>query len=194
MEERKKTMPTVVDHLQSGLSSCYLEYQDASRLLIQRLSELGGNSVTTERPADENTEGFKNPVGLQLAPKVCREELKKTQEELISIKADYRVLQCSLETLNQNHEQTLLQLKTLQGDVEQLESDYDTLLQSHKRNGVKTKTYVSTAVQVDLLQSGLSSCYLEYRDASRLLIQRLSELGGNSVTTERPADENTGRP
>ena len=54
----------------------------------------------------------KDPVQLQLALKVCREDLTKAQEELTRIKAEYWdvVPQSSWDTLTLTHKQTLLQV------------------------------------------------------------------------------------
>lgn len=58
------------------------------------------------------TEDSKDTVELQLALKMCRKDLKKTQEELTGIKADYWdvVPRCNWETLEHNHERSLQQV------------------------------------------------------------------------------------
>lgn len=54
----------------------------------------------------------KDPVALQLALKVCREDLAKVQEELNRMKAEYWdvVPRCNWEALEQTHTETLLQV------------------------------------------------------------------------------------
>lgn len=57
-------------------------------------------------------EEAKDPVELQLALRVCREDLTKAQEELNRMKAEYWdvVPQRNWDTLEQTHKQTLLQV------------------------------------------------------------------------------------
>lgn len=151
MREKEKTMQSVVDHLQSELFSQYLQYReerDARKLLIWQLNDMTANTAKEENPADKSTDR-KDPVELQLALKVCREDLRKAQEELNRMKAEYWgvVSQCDWDTLKQKHQQTQLQLKTLQDDFDQLKSEHDTLLELHKRGSLHAKTHVSTSVQ-----------------------------------------------
>ncbi|XP_041853039.1 translin-associated factor X-interacting protein 1 isoform X2 [Melanotaenia boesemani] len=151
MKEKEKAMQTVVDHLQSELANQYLQYRkecDARKLLIWQLNDLLKDSETREHPADENTEYSKDSVELQLALKVCREDLTKTQEQLNKLKAEYWdvVPRRNWDILEQNHKQTLLQLKMLQGDFDLMKSEYHTLLEIYKKGSMETKTYVSTSV------------------------------------------------
>ncbi|XP_045892534.1 translin-associated factor X-interacting protein 1 isoform X2 [Micropterus dolomieu] len=153
MTEKEKAMQAVVERLQSELSNQYLQYReehDARKLLIWQLSDLTRGSLKEEHPADGNTEA-KDPVELQLALRVCREDLTKAQEELNRMKAEYWdvVPQRNWDTLEQTHKQTLLQLKTLQGDFDQLKSEYDTLLELHKKGSMQIKTHELITVQMD---------------------------------------------
>ncbi|XP_055365900.1 translin-associated factor X-interacting protein 1 isoform X3 [Betta splendens] len=134
MREKEKTMQAVIKHLQSELSKQYLQYReecDARKLLIWQLSDQTRSSVKQEHAAygDED----KDPVELQLALKMCRQDLTKVQEELNRMKAEYWdvVPRRNWDILEQNHKQTLLQLKTLQGQFDQVKSEYDTLLEIH---------------------------------------------------------------
>ncbi|XP_034541673.1 translin-associated factor X-interacting protein 1 isoform X2 [Notolabrus celidotus] len=137
--EEKKDMQEVVDHLQAEVAHQYLQYReerDARKLLIWQLNDLTRGSVKEQNPADRSTSGTaesEDPVELQLALKVCRGDLTKTQKELLKLKAEYWdvVPRCNWDTLTHTHTQTLLQLKTLQGDFDQLNSEYDTLLDLH---------------------------------------------------------------
>ncbi|XP_071313947.1 translin-associated factor X-interacting protein 1 isoform X2 [Trachinotus anak] len=152
MGEKEKAMQAVVEQLQYELSNQYLQYReerDARKLLIWQLSDLTRASVKGEQPADENTEA-KDPVELQLALRVCREDLTKAQEELNRMKAEYWdvVPRRNWDSLEQTHKQTLLQLKTLQADFDQLKSEYDTLLELHKRDRIQPETHDSTTVQM----------------------------------------------
>ncbi|XP_028264106.1 translin-associated factor X-interacting protein 1 isoform X2 [Parambassis ranga] len=152
MREREKTMQAVVDHLQSELSKQYLqsrEERDARKLLIWQLNDLTRGSVK-EHPADEVADS-KDLVELQLALRVCREDLTKTQEELTSMKAEYWdvVPRRDWDALEQTYQHTHQHIKTLQGDFEQLKSEYATLLELHKKDIVQAKTQVSTAVQTN---------------------------------------------
>ncbi|XP_045892536.1 translin-associated factor X-interacting protein 1 isoform X4 [Micropterus dolomieu] len=154
MTEKEKAMQAVVERLQSELSNQYLQYReehDARKLLIWQLSDLTRGSLKEEHPADGNTEEAKDPVELQLALRVCREDLTKAQEELNRMKAEYWdvVPQRNWDTLEQTHKQTLLQLKTLQGDFDQLKSEYDTLLELHKKGSMQIKTHELITVQMD---------------------------------------------
>lgn len=151
MRKREKTVQAVVDHLQSELSDQYLQYRkerDARRLLIWQLNDMTKSTVKEERSADKN---WKDPVELQLALKVCREDLRNAQEELNRMNAEYWgvVPQCDWDALEQEHQRTELQLKTLQDDFDQLKSEHDTLLELHKRGSMQAKTHVSTSVQTD---------------------------------------------
>ncbi|XP_051239228.1 translin-associated factor X-interacting protein 1 isoform X2 [Dicentrarchus labrax] len=153
MREREKAMQAVVDRLQSELSDQYLQYReerDARKLLIWQLNDLTSGSAKEEHPEDENTEA-KDPVELQLALKVCREDLTKAQEELNRMKAEYWdvVPRRNWDTLEQTHKQTLLQLKTLRGDFDQLKSEYDTLLDLHKRGSMQSEAHDPINVQMD---------------------------------------------
>ncbi|XP_044049204.1 translin-associated factor X-interacting protein 1 isoform X2 [Siniperca chuatsi] len=152
MREKEKAMQAVMDCLQSELSNQYLQYReerDARKLLIWQLNDLTRDKE--EHPADENTEEAKDPVELQLALRVCQEDLTKAQEELNRMKAEYWdvVPRCNWDTLEQTHKQTLLQLKTLQGDFDQLKSEYDTLLELHKRGSMQNETHDPITVQMD---------------------------------------------
>ncbi|KAG7229804.1 hypothetical protein INR49_012453 [Caranx melampygus] len=152
MREKGKAMQALIEHLQHELSNQYLQYReehDARKLLIWQLSDLTSASVNEEHPADENTEESKDPVELQLALKVCREDLAKAQEELNRMKAEHWdvVPRCNWETLEQTHKQTLLQMKTLQGDFDQLKSEYDTLLDLQKRSSMQAETHDSSTLQ-----------------------------------------------
>ncbi|XP_049928944.1 translin-associated factor X-interacting protein 1 isoform X4 [Epinephelus moara] len=143
-----------VDHLQSELSNQYLQYReerDARKLLIWQLNDLRRGSVKEEHPADGNTEEAKDPVELQLALRVCREDLTKAQEELNRMKADYWdvVPKRNWDTLEQTHKENLLQLKTLQGDFDQLKGEYDTLLKLHKKGSMQKETHDPSTVQMD---------------------------------------------
>ncbi|XP_035858616.1 translin-associated factor X-interacting protein 1 isoform X3 [Sander lucioperca] len=153
MREKEKAMEAVVDCLQSQLSQQYLQYReerDARKLLIWKLNDLTRGSVKEEHPADDNIEA-KDPVGLQLALKVCREDLTKAQVELNRMKAEYWdvVPRRNWDTLEQTHRQNLLQLKTLQGDFDQLKREYDTLLELHKSGSMQNKTQDPITVQMD---------------------------------------------
>ncbi|XP_050929155.1 translin-associated factor X-interacting protein 1 isoform X2 [Lates calcarifer] len=153
MREKDRTMQAVVERLQCELSNQYLQYReerDARKLLIWHLSDLTRASVKEEHPAGENTEA-KDPLELQLALRVCREDLTKAQEELSKMKAEYWdvVPRRNWDNLEQTHKQTLLQLKTLQDDFDQLKSEYDTLLELHKRGSMQSDTHDSTTVQID---------------------------------------------
>lgn len=55
---------------------------------------------------------WKDPVELQLALKVCREDLRKAQEELNRMNAEYWgvVPQCDWDALEQKHQRTELQV------------------------------------------------------------------------------------
>ncbi|XP_049928940.1 translin-associated factor X-interacting protein 1 isoform X1 [Epinephelus moara] len=154
MREKEKAMQAVVDHLQSELSNQYLQYReerDARKLLIWQLNDLRRGSVKEEHPADGNTEEAKDPVELQLALRVCREDLTKAQEELNRMKADYWdvVPKRNWDTLEQTHKENLLQLKTLQGDFDQLKGEYDTLLKLHKKGSMQKETHDPSTVQMD---------------------------------------------
>ncbi|XP_054476027.1 translin-associated factor X-interacting protein 1 isoform X2 [Anoplopoma fimbria] len=154
MREKEKATQAVVDHLQSELSNQYLQYRDerdARQLLIWQLNDLTRGSVKEEHPADENTEGAKDLVELQLTLKVCRKDLTKAQEELNRMKAEYWdvVPRRNWDTLEQTNKQNLLQLKTLQGDFDQLKSEYDTLLELHKTGSMQTETHEPVTVQMD---------------------------------------------
>ncbi|XP_039663436.1 translin-associated factor X-interacting protein 1 isoform X1 [Perca fluviatilis] len=158
MREKEKAMEAVVhdilvDRLQSQLSQQYLQYReerDARKLLIWQLNDLTRGSVKEEHPADDNIEA-KDPVGLQLALKVCREDLTKAQVELNRMKAEYWdvVPRRNWDTLEQTHRQNLLQFKTLQGDFDQLKREYDTLLELHKSGSMQNKTQDPITVQMD---------------------------------------------
>ncbi|XP_031590143.1 translin-associated factor X-interacting protein 1 isoform X1 [Oreochromis aureus] len=153
MRKREKTVQAVVDHLQSELSDQYLQYReerDARRLLIWQLNDMTKSTVKEERSADKSTD-WKDPVELQLALKVCREDLRNAQEELNRMNAEYWgvVPQCDWDALEQKHQRTELQLKTLQDNFDQLKSEHDTLLELHKRGSMQAKTHVSTSVQTD---------------------------------------------
>ncbi|TDH09222.1 hypothetical protein EPR50_G00084480 [Perca flavescens] len=153
MREKEKAMEAVVERLQSQLSQQYLQYReerDARKLLIWQLDDLTRGSVKEEHPADDNIEA-KDPVGLQLALKVCREDLTKAQVELNRMKAEYWdvVPRRNWDTLEQTHRQNLLQLKTLQGDFDQLKREYDTLLELHKSGSMQKKTQDPITVQMD---------------------------------------------
>ncbi|XP_059190797.1 translin-associated factor X-interacting protein 1 [Centropristis striata] len=152
MREKEKARQAVVDHLQCELSNQYLQYReehDARKLLIWQLNDLTRGSVKEEHPADENTDA-KDSVALQLALKVCREDLTKAQEDLTRMKAEYWdfVPRRNWDTLEQTHKQTLLQLKTLQGDFDQLKSEYDILLELHKGDSMQNNTQEPINVQV----------------------------------------------
>ncbi|XP_037622011.1 translin-associated factor X-interacting protein 1 isoform X2 [Sebastes umbrosus] len=154
MAEKEKAMQSVVDCLQSDLSNQYLQYRDerdARKLLIWQLNNLNISSVKEENPADENTELAKDHMELQLALKVCREDLTNAQEELNMMKADYWdvVPKRDLDALEQKKKKTSLQLKTLQGDFDQLKSEYDTLLMLHRRSSMQDKTHDPITVQMD---------------------------------------------
>ncbi|XP_029290079.1 translin-associated factor X-interacting protein 1 [Cottoperca gobio] len=151
--EKEKALQAVVDRLQSELSNQYLQYReerDARKLVIWQLSDLTRGSVKEEHPADENIDA-KDPVELQLALKVCREDLTKAQEELNRRKTEYWdvVPRRNWDSLEQTHKQNLLQLKTLQGNFDQLKSEYDTLLQLHKGETMQNKTDDPSTVQKD---------------------------------------------
>ncbi|XP_070763176.1 translin-associated factor X-interacting protein 1 [Enoplosus armatus] len=153
MREKEKAMQAVVDRLQSELSNQYLQYReerDARKLLIWQLNDLTRGFVKEEHPADEVTEA-KDPVELQLALRVCREDLTKAQEELNTMKAEYWdvVPRRDWDTLEQTHRQTLLQMKTLQGDFDQLKSEYDTLLELHKRGSMQDEAHGPITAQMD---------------------------------------------
>ncbi|KAI3371659.1 hypothetical protein L3Q82_024223, partial [Scortum barcoo] len=162
MREKERAMQAVVDRLQSDLSKQYLEYReerDARKLLIWQLRDLTGGSVKEEHPADGNTEEAKDRVELQLALRVCREDLTKAQEELTRMKAEYWdvVPRRNWDNLEQMHKQTLLQvdyidtydLKTLQDDFDQLKSEYNTLLELHKMGSTQNETHDPITVQRD---------------------------------------------
>ncbi|GAA6221259.1 translin-associated factor X-interacting protein 1 isoform X2 [Lates japonicus] len=157
MKEKDRTMQAVVERLQCELSNQYLQYReerDARKLLIWQLSDLTRASVKEEHPAGENTEA-KDPLELQLALRVCREDLTIAQEELSKMKAEYWdvVPRRNWDNLEQTHKQALLQLKTLQDDFDQLKSEYDTLLELHKRGSMQSDTHDSTTVQIDAIVS-----------------------------------------
>ncbi|XP_075962645.1 translin-associated factor X-interacting protein 1 [Anarhichas minor] len=167
MREKEKATQAVVDRLQSELSNQYLQYReerDARQLLIWQLNDVTRGSV---KPSDENTEGAKDPVELQLALKVCRKDLTKAQEELNRMKAEYWdvVPRRNWDTLEQTHKQNLLQLKTLQGDFDQLKREYDTLLELHSRGSVRIETHDPVTVQMEESlfhgQSQIQSNHLE---------------------------------
>ncbi|CAK6973211.1 translin-associated factor X-interacting protein 1 isoform X2 [Scomber scombrus] len=152
MREKEKTTQAVVDHLKSELSNQYMQYReerDARKLLIWQLNDLTRCSVKEELPVDERTEN-KDPVELQLALKVCREDLTKAQEELSRMKAEYWdvVPRRSWDSLEQTHKLTQQQLETLQGDFDQLKSEYDILLELFKRSSMQTETHDPDTVQV----------------------------------------------
>uniref|UniRef100_A0A3Q3M775 Translin-associated factor X interacting protein 1 n=1 Tax=Mastacembelus armatus TaxID=205130 RepID=A0A3Q3M775_9TELE len=154
MRKNEKAMQAVVAHLQSELSSQYIQYReerDARRLLMWQLSDHTKGHVKKEDSAGEYTEEAKDPVELQLTLKVCREDLTKAQEELNRMKAEYWdvVPRRNWEALEQTHKQTLLQLKTLQGDFNQLKREYDTLLELHKGGSIQDRKHVSTIVQMN---------------------------------------------
>ncbi|XP_068588074.1 translin-associated factor X-interacting protein 1 isoform X2 [Cebidichthys violaceus] len=170
MREKEKATQAVVDRLQSELSNQYLQYReerDARQLLIWQLNDGTRGSVKGEHPSDENTEGAKDPVELQLALKVCRKDLTKAQEQLNRMKAEYwdLVPRRNWDTLEQTHKQHLLQLKTLQSDFDQLKSEYDTLLELHRRGSVQIETRDPVTVQMEESlfhgQSQIQSDYLE---------------------------------
>ncbi|XP_053283178.1 translin-associated factor X-interacting protein 1 [Pleuronectes platessa] len=171
----------VVEHLQCELSNQYLRYReerDARRLLIGQLSYLTRASGKEEHSADENTEEAKDPEALQLALRVCRGDLTTAQEELTRMKAEYWdvVPRRNWDTLEQTHEQTLLQLKTLQGDFNQLRSEYDTLLELHKGSDMPVETLDSTTVQVDLsLSKGQRQIQSSQRESDTLTVQEFRE-------------------
>ncbi|XP_029378253.1 translin-associated factor X-interacting protein 1 [Echeneis naucrates] len=151
MGEKEKAMQAVVERLQYELSNQYLQYReerDARKLLIWQLSDLR-SSVKEVHSVDASAEEAKDPVEVQLALKVCREDLTKTQEELNRTKAKYWdvVPRRNWDILEETQKQTLLQLKTLQNDFDQLKSEYDTLLELHKRGSMQAEIHESTAVQ-----------------------------------------------
>nr|XP_020499920.1 translin-associated factor X-interacting protein 1 isoform X1 [Labrus bergylta] len=151
MKEKERAMQRVVDHLQAEVSNQYVQYReegDARKLLIWQLNDLTGGSVK-EDPADQKTE-IQDPVVLQLALKVCREDLTKVQTELVKIKAEHWdvVPRCKWDTLTQTHTQTLLQLQTLQGDFDRLKSEYDNLLELQARETMQNKRQDSISEQV----------------------------------------------
>ncbi|XP_032363326.1 translin-associated factor X-interacting protein 1 isoform X1 [Etheostoma spectabile] len=153
MREKEKAMEAVVDRLQSQLSQQYLQYReerDARKLLIWQLNDLTRGSAKEEHPADDNI-AAKDPVELQLALKVCREDLTKAQMELTRMKAEYWDVmpRRNWDTLEQTHRQNLQQLKTLQGDFDQLKIEYDTLLELHKDGSMQNKTQDPITVQMD---------------------------------------------
>ncbi|KAM4572246.1 translin-associated factor X-interacting protein 1 [Odontesthes bonariensis] len=160
--KKEKATQTAVEHLQSELSDQYLQYReerDARRLLIWQLNDLTGGSMMGGRPAD--TEDCRDSVELQLALKVCREDLSKTQEQLNGMKAEFWdvVPRRDWDNLERTHRQTLLQLKTLQGDFDQLKGDYDTLLEVYNRGSVQEKTLISATVQTEEgMSGGQSEC------------------------------------
>ncbi|KAM7413954.1 hypothetical protein PAMA_018988 [Pampus argenteus] len=153
MRQKEKAMQAVVDHLQSELSTQYLQYReerDARKLLIWQLNDLTRCPVKEEHLADERTEETKDQVELQLALKVSREDLTKAQEELNRMKAEYWdvVPRRNWDILEETHKQKLLQLETLQGDFHQLKSEYDTLLELYKRSSMETDTHDPKTVQM----------------------------------------------
>ncbi|XP_068458587.1 translin-associated factor X-interacting protein 1 [Clinocottus analis] len=155
MMEKGKAMQAVVDRLQSELSNQYLQYReerDARQLLIWQLNDFRKSSVKGERPTNENTEGSKDHVELHLALKVCRKDLTKAQEEVNRMKAEYWdvVPRRNWDSLEQTHEQDLMQLKTLQGDFDQLKTEYDTLLELHKGGHMQIEAHDPVPVQLHI--------------------------------------------
>ncbi|XP_068169074.1 translin-associated factor X-interacting protein 1 isoform X1 [Antennarius striatus] len=135
MREKEKAMQTVVDRLQAELTEQYLLYReecDARKLLIWQLNEERTGLVKKEHTAETE----------QLALKICRADLIKTQEEVNRMKAKYSdvVPRLNWDTLEQTHKQTLSQLKTLQADFNQLKSEYDILLELNKNNNIQNKS------------------------------------------------------
>nr|XP_019960461.1 PREDICTED: translin-associated factor X-interacting protein 1 isoform X3 [Paralichthys olivaceus] len=179
--EKETGIQEVVEHLQHELSNQYLRYReerDARKLLIGQLSYLTRASGKEEHAADENTEDAKDPEELQLALKVCREDLTTSQEELTRMKAEYWdvVPRCNWDKLEQTHKQTLVQLKTLQGDFHQLKSEYDALLELHKGGDVQVEALDSTTVQVDLsVSKGHSQIQSSQRESDTLTVQEFRE-------------------
>ncbi|XP_029952598.1 translin-associated factor X-interacting protein 1 [Salarias fasciatus] len=155
LREKEKAAQIVVDHLQSELSNVYLQYQDerdARKLLIWQLNDLTRSPGKKEEdPAVKDTEDCGDSVQLQLALKVCREDLSRAQEELTRMKAEYWdvVPRRDWDVLEQSHKHTQLQLKTLQSDFDQLKCEYETLLELQRRGTTQARTQVSTAVQTD---------------------------------------------
>ncbi|XP_039988287.1 translin-associated factor X-interacting protein 1 isoform X2 [Xiphias gladius] len=154
MTEKEKAMQAVVEHLQYELSNQYVKYReerDARKLMIWQLSDLKRASLKEVHPANKNTEEAKDPLKLQLALKMCREDLTKAQQELNKMKAEYWdvVPRRNWDTLQQTHKQTFLQLKTLQGDFDQLKSEYVTLLELLKTGRRQAETHDSTTERMD---------------------------------------------
>lgn len=152
-------MQAVVDHLQSELSNQYLQYReecDARKLLLWQLNDLTRCSVKEGQFEDENSRESKDPVELQLALKVCRQDLTTAQEEFTRIKAEYWdvVPRRDWDALKQTHNQTLQQLMTLQGDFDLLKMEFDTLLEIYKKGSLENETqqYVTGQVEKTVLQ------------------------------------------
>ncbi|KAM8860432.1 translin-associated factor X-interacting protein 1 isoform 1-T3 [Synchiropus picturatus] len=93
MREREESLQAVVERLQSDLSSQYLKYReerDARQMLIRQLKHLTAPPVRVEPPADDSSEEPGDPAVLQLALRVCRNDLCEAQKELKRIKAERR--------------------------------------------------------------------------------------------------------
>ncbi|XP_021172308.2 translin-associated factor X-interacting protein 1 isoform X1 [Fundulus heteroclitus] len=190
--EREEATQAVVDHLQSELSSVYLQFRkerDAHRLLIWELNEMKGGSVKTEISADRSSE---DSVELKLALKVCQEDLTKTQEQLTRMKVAYWdvVPRRDWDTLEEAQKLTQLQLETLQ-------EDFHHLLELHKRSVVQTKTNVSAAVQTDgdaprgqsQIQLDPKQEQINFDDVSESRTAASALESREAVTTAEEADE-----
>lgn len=140
----EKYTETIVNHLQSELSSLYLQYRDecdARKLLIYQLNELKDHTscfVKNEQSEKKSKESA-DLVELQLSLKICRKDLTETQEELTRIKAEYWdvVPRRDWEALEKSHKQTLHQLKTLQSDFDTIKTEFGTLLEMYKKGNLK---------------------------------------------------------
>ncbi|XP_029909941.1 translin-associated factor X-interacting protein 1 isoform X2 [Myripristis murdjan] len=155
MREQEKNMQTEVGRLQLELCQQYLQYLEeceAHKSLIVKFNNLTKCSVKEKECADEDAEQHTaDPMLLQLALSVCREDLTKAQMELNRFQAEYLdvVPRRDLDALERTHKQTLLQLERLQRDFDQLKREHDTLLELHKRDGIAAESHCSNTVQID---------------------------------------------
>ncbi|XP_062860182.1 translin-associated factor X-interacting protein 1 isoform X2 [Trichomycterus rosablanca] len=137
MKDQQRGLETQVSHLQKELAAQYLLYReerDAHKLLIANISSM--RYSPDQMPDKEHSEmESEDPVTVNLALKVCREDLTKAQVELNRLHAEYGdvVPRRDWENLDCMYKENLLKLETLQSDFNQMKLEYDTLLDLHQQ-------------------------------------------------------------